>query len=47
MDNQTRTSVQLCSNVGKAFIVFIIGSLVVHVMVMALDYYLMILPCCQ
>jgi hypothetical protein len=44
MDNQTRTSVQLCSNVGKAFIVFIIGSLVVHVMVMALDYYLMIKP---
>jgi hypothetical protein len=44
MDNQTRTTVQLCLNVAKAFIVFIIGSLVVHVMVMALDYYLMIKP---
>jgi hypothetical protein len=44
MDNQMRTSVQLYANVGKALIVFIIGSLVVHVMVMALDYYLMIKP---
>jgi hypothetical protein len=44
MDNQTRKSVQLCLNVAKAFVVFITGSLVVHVMVMALDYYLMIKP---
>ncbi len=44
MDNQKRTSVQLFLNMGKAFIVFIFGSLFVHVMVMALDYYLMIKP---
>ena len=44
MDNQKRTSVQLSLIMGKAFIVFIIGSLVVHLIVMALDYYLMIKP---
>jgi hypothetical protein len=44
MDTQKRTNVQLFLNAGKAFIVFIIGSLVAHVMVMPLDYYLMIQP---
>ena len=41
---QNRTSAHLFLNLGKAITVFILGSFVVHIIVMVLDYYLMIKP---
>jgi hypothetical protein len=39
-----RRSVRLFLNLSKAFTAFIIGGVVVHIIVMFLDYYLMIKP---
>lgn len=41
---QNRTRAHLFLNLGKAITVFILGSIVVHIIVMVLDYYLMIKP---
>ena len=41
---QNRTRAHLFLNLEKAITVFILGSIVVHIIVMVLDYYLMIKP---